>query len=443
MEDINMKLVDSIDALDLTGVLSCLNSGADCNFKFKDLLKREHSIISIAIEKYLESSNEEEYRAAKDILGAILDKKPDLSITDKKGNTVLHKFFSTENKWSSDYVAEDKLNIMSKLIELGAPVDVANEKGELPIHFAATREALEAVKILEYNAPGSINRANASGETPLMVGIKEGKYLSPLFPVSMLKMGAIIKVGDKSALDIARETGKTSILKALKAFATETDEKTIETDTLTIKQLINYYNPEELSDLIEKSGLNVNIKSEEGVSLISTAINFNMTEKVKVLLQHGASLATGEYGIKHPLFILAMYGTKEMAEIVCTFAKPEELASELQRSNFDLASPIHIALQQGKIGTVKLFLEHGSDPKLKKEGEIIKVKNLKKLFNDCYLDNIKKSLQENHPKDFEKIPKKEYDSVGQTYGFEDIQAIDHDYQEIVKLAGADSSCLIA
>ena len=71
MEDINMKLVESIDALDLTGVLSCLNSGADCNFKFKDLLKREHSSISIAIEKYLEFSNEEEYRAAKDILGAI------------------------------------------------------------------------------------------------------------------------------------------------------------------------------------------------------------------------------------------------------------------------------------------------------------------------------------------------------------------------------------
>jgi len=71
MEDINMKLVKSIEGLELAKVLSCLNSGADCNFKFKDFLKREHSIISIAIEKYLESSNEEEYRAAKDILGAI------------------------------------------------------------------------------------------------------------------------------------------------------------------------------------------------------------------------------------------------------------------------------------------------------------------------------------------------------------------------------------
>lgn len=393
MEDINMKLVESIQALDLEVVLTCLNSGADCNFKFKDLAKRENSIIFIAIEKYLGSSNEEEYKAAKGILVAILDKKPDLSVLDKKGNTVLHKLFSRDNEWSFDYVLGDKLNIMETLIELGVPVELPNEKGEVSIHFAAARGDFRAVQKLGSIKLGLINSTNTAGETPLMVSIRAGKYLSPEFILSMLKIGAVIKVGDKSALDIAKETGKVGIVKVLKAFATEVDEKETETDALTINRLVNDYTPEELSDLIEKSGLNVNIKNEEGLSLISAAIYAKKPEVVKILLQHGATLATGEYSAKHPLVPLAMYGTKDMVEIVCTFARPEELASELQRSDILLSTPLHLALQQGKISTVKLFLQHGANPKLKKEGELVKTKDLKKLLSSC-IEDIRKSAEQ-------------------------------------------------
>ena len=87
-----------------------------------------------------------------------------------------------------------------------------------------------------------------------------------------------------------------------------------------------------------------------------------------------------------------MYGTKDMVEIVCTFARPEELASELQRSDILLSTPLHLALQQGKISTVKLFLQHGANPKLKKEGELIKTKDLKKLLSSC-IEGIRKSAE--------------------------------------------------
>ncbi|MCP5378674.1 MAG: ankyrin repeat domain-containing protein [Rickettsiaceae bacterium] len=418
-----MKLVESIQALDLGVVLTCLNSGADCNFKFKDFLKIEHSIISTAIEKYLESSNEEEYRAAKDILGAILDEKPDLSVLDKKGNTVLHKLFSRDNEWSFDYVSDDKLNLMETLIELGAPVDLQNEKGELPIHFAAVRGDFRAVQKLGSIKPGLINSTNTAGETPLMVSIRTGKYLSPEFILSMLKIGAVIKVGDKSALDIAKETGKVGIVKVLKAFATEVDEKETETDTLTINRLVNDYTAEELSDLIEKSGLNVDIKSEEGLSLIAAAIYAKKPQVVKVLLQQGASLVTGEYGAKNPLFIIAMQGNEELADIVCTYADPKELTSELHRSDILLSTPLYVALQQGKLGVVKVFLQHGANPKLKKEGEIVKTKELKKLLNSC-IEDIRKSAEQREATSAEA----DYDEI----------LTELDYRDLIASAGKGS-----
>jgi hypothetical protein len=48
-----------------------------------------------------------------------------------------------------------------------------------------------------------------------------------------------------------------------------------------MNKLINDYNAEELSDLIEKSGLNVNIKDEEGLSLIAAAILANPSIDLK------------------------------------------------------------------------------------------------------------------------------------------------------------------
>ncbi|CAF2233015.1 unnamed protein product [Rotaria magnacalcarata] len=323
MEDINMKLVESIKALNLEDVLTCLNSGADY-------------------------------------------KKPDLSVVDKNGNTVLHKLLSQNISAYFDYVQDDKLHIMDTLIKLGAPVDVPNDKGEFSIHFAAVRGDFMVVQKLESIKPCFINSTTKAGETPLMLSIKTGKYLSPEFILSMLKIGVAVKVGDKSAYDIAKKIGKIDIIKALTPFVTEADEKEIETDVLIMNKLINYYNAEELSDLIEKSGLNVNIKDEEGLSLISSAIYAKKPELVKVLLQHGASLATGEYGTKHPLVALTMQEANELAEIVCHFANPAELSSELNRNDIFLSSPTYLALQQGKIGIVKIFLQHGSRSEVKK-----------------------------------------------------------------------------
>jgi len=40
-----------------------------------------------------------------------------------------------------------------------------------------------------------------------------------------------------------------------------------------------------------------------------------------------------------------------------------------------------------------VFLQHGSDPKLKKEGKLIKTKELKKLLSSC-IEDIRKSADE-------------------------------------------------
>ncbi|XP_058793596.1 serine/threonine-protein phosphatase 6 regulatory ankyrin repeat subunit B-like [Phymastichus coffea] len=99
------------------------------------------------------------------IIETLLKSKPDVNITDKNGQTVLHCIADTEKVFRDDKKAE----ITQILINYGANINIQSLKGSTPLHIALRKVHLDLIKIyLKYNFNPNIAEYE-SGCTPLHI----------------------------------------------------------------------------------------------------------------------------------------------------------------------------------------------------------------------------------------------------------------------------------
>ena len=89
----------------------------------------------------------------------------DINYSDRQGRTVLH------------FAAESSLEIVQRLVELGAVVNMCDNHGNTPLHRAALVDAYDIIKFL-LGCGASPLMCNADGETPANVAIAQANAKS-------------------------------------------------------------------------------------------------------------------------------------------------------------------------------------------------------------------------------------------------------------------------
>ena len=89
--------------------------------------------------------------------------KPDLNLQTKQGTTALHLS-----------VAKKHLSVCKFLIDNGASVRLKDQKGQLPLHRAASIGSMTLVELLCTQGKSPVNVRDKQGWTPLFHALAEG-----------------------------------------------------------------------------------------------------------------------------------------------------------------------------------------------------------------------------------------------------------------------------
>ena len=130
-------------------------------------------------------------RSSRKITSLLLDHGADVNIYNEKGHAPLH------------YAAlEEKVDMVPLLLQAGAIVDIRNGDGWTPLHIAVARQNAEIVSLL-LDANAFVNARTCKGWTPLHMAVGQG---DAGMAALLREHGADINIGSEngvSPLDMA------------------------------------------------------------------------------------------------------------------------------------------------------------------------------------------------------------------------------------------------
>ncbi|XP_054584257.1 ankyrin repeat and SOCS box protein 3 isoform X2 [Eptesicus fuscus] len=221
---------------------------------------------------------------------------------------------------------EGNVQVLRKLLKKGRSVDVADNRGWMPIHEAAYHNSIECLRML-INADSSedyIRRKTFEGFSALHFAAHRGH-------------GKIVQI----LLEAGADPNATTLEETTPLFLA------VENGRMDVLRLLLRY------------GANVNgSHSMCGWNALHQATFQENTEIIKLLLKRGASKeCQDDFGIT-PLFVAAQYGKLESLSILISSG------ANVNCQALDKATPLFIAAQEGHTECVELLLSSGADPNL-------------------------------------------------------------------------------
>jgi ankyrin repeat protein len=279
----------------------------------------------------------------------ILEKKPDLSIQDELGKTVLHHLLERKGVYTKH---------LKNLIEARAPINHRDINLNTPLHLAAEKEGIESLELLIQHG-GYLEAMNLTGKSPLMIAAAIGKEANVKFLISS---GADPLVESDSGFNTwmyAAKGGHENILKFLiqnSSIQVEYTEKihlrtalllsAIKGDLDTIKYLISL-------------GLNVNQGDRIEVTPLHLAVVSQKAEPVDLLLNNGASAYLYSNSGVTPLDLAVLSGNLPILKLLLKHPPDVPLATSARES------ALREAAFQGKINLVKELVQQNIAPHTK------------------------------------------------------------------------------
>ncbi|XP_032148032.1 ankyrin repeat and SOCS box protein 3 isoform X1 [Sapajus apella] len=221
---------------------------------------------------------------------------------------------------------EGNVKVLRKLLRKGRSVDVADNRGWMPIHEAAYHNSVECLQML-INADSS--------ENYIKMKTFEGFC----------------------ALHLAASQGHWKIVQILLEAGADPNATTLEETTPLFLAVEN--GQIDVLRLLLRHGANVNgSHSMCGWNSLHQASFQENTEIIKLLLKKGANKeCQDDFGIT-PLFVAAQYGKIESLSILISSG------ANVNCQALDKATPLFIAAQEGHTKCVELLLSSGADPDL-------------------------------------------------------------------------------
>ncbi|XP_052503459.1 ankyrin repeat and SOCS box protein 3 isoform X1 [Budorcas taxicolor] len=221
---------------------------------------------------------------------------------------------------------EGNVKVLRKLLKKGRSIDVADNRGWMPIHEAAYHNSVECLRMLI--------RADSS-ENYIKTKTFEGFY----------------------ALHLAASQGHWKIIQILLEAGADPNATTLEETTPLFLAVEN--GQIDVLRLLLRYGANVNgSHSMCGWNALHQATFQENAEIIKLLLKKGANKeCQDDFGIT-PLFVAAQYGKLESLSILISSG------ANVNCQALDKATPLFIAAQEGHTECVELLLSSGADPDL-------------------------------------------------------------------------------
>ncbi|WP_168464272.1 ankyrin repeat domain-containing protein [Wolbachia endosymbiont of Ctenocephalides felis wCfeT] len=247
-------------------------------------------------------------------------------------------------------IKEGRLWIIEKVIDRGADVNVPDDEGRAPIHWAQYKELVEI--LIERGA--DINVGDIEGRTALSLAAESGNQE---VCETLLKYGADVNIQDKY--------GYTPLLFAVK------------------------HEHQKLSETLLKYGADVNIRDIYGVTPLHWAALRGEVEIVKSLIKHGANIDIRVNGGKAASDLAREKGHTEIAGFLELGEKTCKLFIAIEEGNFekialliksgadinaqnkDGNTSLHLAVIRGKdiFTIIKLLMENGANIDIKNSND--------------------------------------------------------------------------
>ena len=307
-----------------------------------------------------------------DIVQVLLAARADVTIANNDGETPLHAAIRSRRRDPATQLlgARDVPNklgqtplhlasqlgseaIIKPLLDAGANIQQADNKGATPLHVAADSSGCvsASVILLLLGRGADATIADNEGVTPLQRAVKRGESDAILL---LLDRGA-----DVTAVD---NEGRT-----LLHWAAECNRKNNTVASFLSKGLnpqITAHNgatplhgaatPEVALSLLQ-AGVGINAVTRQGRTALHEAARFGRSEVVQLLLDNGAALQVTDNEGRTPLHDAALSGSKETVELLLVAGlDPRSLTQEG-------TTPLHEAARSGRPEVVLALLRAGAD----------------------------------------------------------------------------------
>ncbi|OXU22974.1 hypothetical protein TSAR_008555 [Trichomalopsis sarcophagae] len=367
-------LAPLLTAVDIAIIQLLLSKGAKIEFKDYNGVNPLHFAVKLNDMKVLQQ---------------FVQACPDVNVTDKDGNTILHILVSMTNMNSQSEIGI--LGVVKMLIHKGARIDIANKHKENVSHLAAKYKKLHIMKIIPHNET-TLNETDSEGNTVFhllfensLSFVKDQEFMSVF--MHLLSLGIIIDTTNsvgKTPLQLAAENRQDQILHILLPYANTVDLRDNQGNSLLhcyLQSIIDYGTTScednlAIVQILLNKGAEVDATNVKGISPVHLALKLRDRDIVLELLEriNNADLCDIKGSeIFHRALLHFLAANKYKSRTTSNSPKnPQEsieIAKKILAKNATIdkrdnrkRTPLHVAVTSRQSGLVQLLLDHGADP---------------------------------------------------------------------------------
>ncbi|XP_056423996.1 ankyrin repeat and SOCS box protein 3 isoform X2 [Hyla sarda] len=242
---------------------------------------------------------------------------------------------------------------LRRLIKNGSSVDVADNRGWMPIHEAAFSDAAQCLQLLIHSAPSRdyVKSKTFEGQSALHLAAKRGSVQCSKI---LLRAGADpndLTNDETTPLFLAVENGCEAVVKLLLKYKANVNGPHSCSGWNPLHQA-SLMEHTDLIQLLLENGVDKECRDDFGITPLFIAAQYGKYESLRLLSSHGADVNCQAKDKATPLFIAAQEGHEKCAELLLsTGADPNLYCND---DGWQL--PIHAAAQMGRSKILEMLI---------------------------------------------------------------------------------------
>ncbi|XP_058429134.1 ankyrin repeat and SOCS box protein 3 isoform X1 [Marmota monax] len=248
---------------------------------------------------------------------------------------------------------EGNVKILRKLLKKGHSIDVADNRGWMPIHEAAYHNSVECLRMLIHadSSENYIKTKTFEGFFALHLAASQGHWKIAQI---LLEAGAdpnATTLEETTPLFLAVENGQIDVLRLLLRHGANVNGSHSMCGWNSLHQA-SFQENAEIIKLLLKKGANKECQDDFGITPLFVAAQYGKLESLNILISSGANVNCQALDKATPLFIAAQEGHTKCVELLLSSgANPDLYCNE---DNWQL--PIHAAAQMGHAKILDLLI---------------------------------------------------------------------------------------